>query len=189
MNIHFGRTSEHWDTQDQKELRVLTGQTLPMTSLVFTNDSLLLISATVDWRNNRVVGELPLREVLSGKELGQLKGCTSEIKCIAIDKSGGLLASTETNNDLRLWDLANRSLVRTIRLETVSASLAFSPDGQRLATGHYNGDTTLWDIPALTPLQRYTGHTKGIPGIDFSADGKFLATTGTDGKLAIWPVE
>jgi WD40 repeat protein len=177
------------DVNDQKELHVLAGQTLPVTSLVFTSDGSLLISATGDWRNNRVACEIRLWEVMSGKELAQLQGCTSEIKCIAIDKGGGLLASTEANSDLRLWDVVNRKVLRTIRLESLSGSLAFSPDGQRLATGHYSGSITLWDVPGLTPIQRYTGHAKGIPGIAFSADGKFLATTGTDGKLAIWPVQ
>lgn len=183
------RTIKLWNAQEQKEMRVLTGQSLPVTSLVFINDNSLLVSATGDWRNNRMPGELRLWEATSGKELGQLRGSTSEIKCIAIDKGGGLLASTESNSILGLWDLTNRSLVRTVRLETVSASLAFSRDGQRLATGHYKGGITLWEVPALTPIQHYAGHTKGILGIAFSADGKFLATTGTDEKLAIWPVE
>jgi WD40 repeat protein len=182
-------TVKLWDVKDQKEIHVLAEQSLPVTSLVFTGDGSLLVSATGDWRNNRQPGELRLWEAASGKELAQLKGYTSEIKCIAIDKPGGLLVSTEANNDLRLWDLANRTLLRTIRLESLSGSLAFSPDGQRLATGHYNGGITLWDVPGLTPIQRYAGHTKGIPGIAFSADGKFIATTGTDGKLAIWPVQ
>jgi WD40 repeat protein len=182
-------TIKIWDVSDGKELRVLTEQSLPVTSLAFASRGSLLASATGDWRNNRQPGELRLWDVASGQAVAELRGCASEIKCIAIDPSGKWLASTEANNDLRLWDLADPRLLRTVRLESLSASLAFSPDGQRLATGHYSGGITLWSIPEMMPIQRYTGHTKGIPGIAFSADGKFIATTSTDGKLGIWPVQ
>jgi WD40 repeat protein len=39
-----------------------------------------------------------------------------------------------------------------------------------------------------TLVQRYAGHTKGVPSIAFSPDGKLLATVSTDGTLALWPV-
>jgi WD40 repeat protein len=182
-------TIKLWDASDGKELRVLAEQSLPVTSLAFASGGSLLASATGDWRNNRVPGELRLWDVASGQAVAELRGCASEIKCIAIDPNGKWLASTEANSDLRLWDLTDRRLQKTVRLESLSGSLAFSPDGQRLATGHYSGGITLWSIPEMTPIQRYAGHTKGIPGIAFSADGKFIATTSTDGKLGIWPVQ
>jgi WD40 repeat protein len=88
-----------------------------------------------------------------------------------------------------LWDLKNRQLLRTLRLDSLSGSLAFSPDGKRLVTGHYSGSIVIWDVPDLKPVQRYTGHTKGIPGIAFRPDGKLIATTSLDGKLSLWPVQ
>jgi WD40 repeat protein len=181
-------TIKLWDQIDRKLLHTLAEQSLPVTSLVFTNDGSTLLSATGDWRNNRVPGEIRLWEVASGRELAELKGCASEIKCIAVDKNGELLASTEAGSDLHLWNLKNHQLLRTLRLDSLSGSLAFSPDGKRLATGHYSGSIVLWDVPDLKPVQRYTGHTKGIPGIAFRPDGKLIATTGLDGKLSLWPV-
>jgi WD40 repeat protein len=180
-------TIKLWDVNEKKELRVLAEQSLPVTSLAFTSGGSLLISATGDWRNNREPGELRLWDVTTGRELAELKGCTAEIKCIAVDKSGALVASTESNGDLRLWDLASRTLLRTVRLESLSASLSFSPDGNRLVTGHYSGGITLWRVPDMAVVGRFSGHAKGIPGIAFSADGKSIASVGNDGRLGIWP--
>src|SRR5262249_14165224 len=133
-------------------------------------------------------GEIRLWDVGTGNELAQLRGHNSEIKCLSIDASGKLLASTAANRDVRLWNLADRTELRTIRLDTVSGSLDLSPDGKRLAIGQYSGEVTLWDVANGTIIERFAGHTKGIPGIAISPDGKRIATTSTDGKLGLWPV-
>jgi WD40 repeat protein len=180
-------TIKLWSIADEKEIRVLDAQTLPITSLAFSECSSLLASATGDWRNNQRPGELRLWEVASGKELARLDGHTAEIKCLAIDKSGKLLASSANDLVVRLWNLADRTELLTIRLDVLSGSLTFSPDGERLAMGHYSGNVTVWDVPEGTLVQRYVGHTKGVPGIAFSPDGQLLATVSTDGTLGLWP--
>jgi WD40 repeat protein len=177
-----------WSVTEQKEVRVLEEQSLPITCLAFSKDGAVLISSTGDWRNNQQPGELRLWDVASGQESARLTGHASEIKCIAVDPTGTLLASTAARNEVKLWNLTDRSELKTIRLDSLSGSLAFSPDGKRLAMGHYNGSITLWDVPGMALVQRYAGHTKGIPGIAFHPDGKLLATTSTDAKLGLWPV-
>jgi WD40 repeat protein len=67
-------TIKLWDQNNQKLVRTLAEQSLPVTSLAFANDGSLLFSATGDWRNNRVSGEIRLWDVASGRELAELKG-------------------------------------------------------------------------------------------------------------------
>jgi hypothetical protein len=73
-------------------------------------------------------------------------------------------------------------------------SAAFSPDSKTLATGHTRGAIVLWDMPAATnhkvlvpPLKDIRTFIPTIQAIEFSADGKSLATlNGHKGELMVW---
>ena len=64
--------------------------------------------------------------------------------------------------------------------------LAFSPDGQRLASGD-GSSILLWDLqvphPQPTPL---LGHQGRVQAFTFSPDGKTLASGGGGGTLLLW---
>lgn len=67
------------------------------------------------------------------------------------------------------------------------SALAFSPDGLRLATAG-DPDTRVWSVADGEELLRIaTGATEfyGLR-IDFSPDGRYLATTATDRSVIVW---
>lgn len=64
--------------------------------------------------------------------------------------------------------------------------VAFSPNGQRLATG--SGDTTVrfWDLASETPWRTGTSHTGWVLCLAWSPDGRFLASGSMDSTVCVW---
>lgn len=67
-------------------------------------------------------------------------------------------------------------------------TMAFSPDGKRLATGTDDGRVTVWDVTAGEALAPFGGHDGIVTGLAFSPDGKRLVSTASDGTALVWAV-
>jgi WD40 repeat protein len=66
--------------------------------------------------------------------------------------------------------------------------LAWSPDGQRLATAGNDGAARIWDAGTGALLFTATGHSASIRAVDWSPDGARLATGSDDGTARIWEI-
>ena len=67
-------------------------------------------------------------------------------------------------------------------------ALAFSPDGQLLATGCHDGSVHLWDIATRREVCTLEGHTQGVIYVAFAPDGKTLASGSWDMTVRLWDV-
>ncbi len=56
------------------------------------------------------------------------------------------------------------------------ASVAFSPDGQTLASGSDDSTIVLWDVAHRQPRDTLRGHAGAVAGVAFSPDGRTLAS-------------
>ena len=65
-------------------------------------------------------------------------------------------------------------------------ALAFSPCGQRLATGSLDGAVILWDVQTGKAVHRMVGQFPRVSALSFSADGARLACGSVDGSIRVW---
>ncbi len=92
-----------------------------------------------------------------------------------------------TDNHVDLCNYPNETPVRIFETPNRVYTLAWSPDGARLAASTEDGDVYLWE--------RSTGNTRVLRGhsepcvrLTFSPDGKLLASGSRDGTTRFWDV-
>ncbi|MGH3837074.1 MAG: TIR domain-containing protein, partial [Pseudonocardiaceae bacterium] len=101
-----------------------------------------------------------------------------------------LSPTTEARGSL-LSTFANPYATRLTGHTSDVYEVAFSPDGQTLATSSGDMTVRLWDIrtPYLPrPLGTLIGHDDVVRSVAFSPDGHTLATTSADGTVELWDI-
>jgi WD40 repeat protein len=74
------------------------------------------------------------------------------------------------------------------RVAGPSLSVAFSPDGRRLATGGAANTVKIWDVQTAELLRTLEGHKGEIYTVAFSpvGDGRLVASAGEDSVVKVW---
>ena len=65
-------------------------------------------------------------------------------------------------------------------------SVAFSPDGQILASGSEDNTIKLWQPSTGKEIRTLTGHSYSVNSIAFSPDGQLLASGSSDNTIKLW---
>ena len=74
----------------------------------------------------------------------------------------------------------------TLTGHTKIGSIAFSPNGNTLASGNTDGTIHLWDTVTGANQRTFTGYTRLVRSIAFSPDGTTLASGNEDGTVLLW---
>ena len=87
------------------------------------------------------------------------------------------------------WDLTTRQPVgHVLRHPGAVSALAFSPDGQTIASGCEDGMARLWDANTGDLRVRPLPHQAWVFAVAFSPDGKTVLTGGRDQTARLWDV-
>ena len=161
----------------------LAGNAGTVYSLAFSPDGRSLASANDN--GTSLLWSLP-RTVLTGG--------TRAILSVAVSPDGRTLAGGY-DGYVALWDVADPTHPRPLGQLPLTtgavSSMAFSPNGQILATGGYDGHVRLWNTadPAHpTALGQSMIPAGSIYSVAFSPDGRTLAAGGGDDYVGFWNV-
>ncbi|MBM4424710.1 MAG: hypothetical protein FJ030_15215, partial [Chloroflexi bacterium] len=124
-----------------------------------------------------------------------------DITALALDPDGNMLV-VASGGIVQLWDLtaSATSFVHQADLDIDEAevnTLAFSPDGSRLAVGScyreensscVEGWILVWDVHGGTLIAELLGHSGEVIAMDFDPDGATLASAG-GGSIIVWDLQ
>ncbi len=145
-----------------------------------------------------LVATLGMGDQRGERPCADLRGCDGAVQRVAFSPDGKWLASVDKHGDVRVWDIATRTVVqrlaprgKTITGDTVGSinhrqveSVAFSPDGTLLAEATSEssllGSARLWDPGTGMQVRMLAEGERNVREIVFSPDGKQVAFNARD---------
>ncbi|HSJ59223.1 MAG TPA: WD40 repeat domain-containing protein, partial [Anaerolineae bacterium] len=137
-------------------------------------------------------GKLIVWDSQTGETLFDYQDAVGGLKSVAFSPDGKLLAigsTGEPENPIgtaTILEVASGDILSTMPGHAGWVwDLAFSPDGQRLATVDYRGVGRVWDVHTGETLVMLTGPPSGF-SVAFCSTGDRLATGSGDGTITLW---
>jgi WD40 repeat protein/serine/threonine protein kinase len=143
----------------------------------------------------RYVQQLCHTELLKIKE-------THEARSVAFSPDGRLLATctgvwgthdfygergSTFPGEVKVWDAVSGELLWTGKEHQGSVmSVAFSPDGERLASGSWDQTVRIWNVRTGEVEQVLFGQEGMIHAVAYSPDGRLVAAATWQGKVCLW---
>jgi hypothetical protein len=172
-----------WDVASGQEVAVLRKHEDRVFQVAFSPDGTRVASGSLD-------KTVRLWDVASGREAAVLRGHEAPITSLAFSPEGTYVASaaafpdwTPGSSDMtvRLWDGYNGQEIALLRgHEEPVESIAFSPDGKRIASASRDGTLRLWDASTGQEGAVLRGHERQVLRVAFTPDGTRLASAPHD---------
>ncbi|RKP12721.1 WD40 repeat-like protein [Piptocephalis cylindrospora] len=107
------------------------------------------------------------------------------IDTVTINQSGEWLALGSSKlGQLLVWEWQSESYVLKQQGHYHDmACLAYSPDGQYLATGGEDGKVKVWVVATSFCLVTFSEHTAGVTALEFTKQGQVLVSASLDGTV------
>jgi WD40 repeat protein len=179
-----------WDLKEGKAVRkygTLAPHRGPVYGLAVSPDGKTLYTAA----HEQAPFDIRMWETDTGKLLGTVKVEDWSI-ALAVSPDGKHLLFGDTKGRVILWDIETKSEVRRFDgHKSHVRAVAFSPDGETIATGGFDADPTvrIWEVKSGNLLHTREGHAVGVHAIAFSADGKRVVSGGWDKQVRLWDVD
>jgi serine/threonine protein kinase len=135
--------------------------------------------------SNTTTGSISAQPVRIATPIARLIGHTGPVTALFYSDDGTALISASKDATVKIWTAASATLKRTIEMDDGPAS-AMSVAGNRLLTGHANGNVVLWDWERAEKIATYKRNDAEIWSVAFLGSGQRFAAAGHDWKIAVW---
>lgn len=200
-----------WDTKDAKLKALCEGHPHPVKvrSVAFSPNRDTLASLSLSIQSSGHKAEILLWDAATGEYQFTLKGHSKILdnripdqSGLAFSPNGEILVSGSGDGTIRLWNAKTavsnsffhrlwRTFFRhhkaTLKGHTYHVlSVAFSPDGQTIASSSSDKTVRLWDLRRRKLKATLIEHEIDVKCVAFSPDGQTLVSGDKDGTIYLW---
>jgi WD40 repeat protein/serine/threonine protein kinase len=189
-------TIKIWNATTGREMHSFQAHENNVSGLVFSPDSRKMSTASLD-------GSVKVFDAETGQERFTLcRTLNAEAKRVAFSPDGRWVAAgigfvnPAVPGEVKVWDaITGQECLSLGEHSGEVTAVAFSPDGQRLASASFFGIVTLWNVQTGRQILTFRAHRCRIDHVAFSPDGKQLASapsdyrTKADADVKIWDAQ
>ncbi|CAI7600497.1 unnamed protein product [Penicillium discolor] len=183
-------TIKRWDNTIGAIQKVV-GHSDRASTVAFSPDCKLIASGSPD-------ETIKLWDAATGDLRKTIAGQLNPVRDLAFSPDNRQMASC-TYRTLKLWDVVTGDLQNSSKSDDPFITVAFSPDGKQIASGHVKGNINLWDTATGDHQKALVGHKSKIESVTglnvfdvsvktvtFSPDGKLIASASADATIKLW---
>lgn len=188
VGMYNGISLAIWDPSTGEQKGTLDAENELIQKITYNPDGSLLAGAGF-------LGVIKIWDMDSYNLTKKLTGHVGGIYGLSFSPDSKLLATCGMDNTVRIWDIATEKEIHQIAEEgaIIMSDVKFSPDGKTLAVSSWDHKIRVYNSSDWSLKYTLEGHTNMIMSIDFSVDGRYLASgagnntvSKADNSVIVW---
>lgn len=175
-------TIDFWDVEKREKTVSIRAHSKQIVGIAFSADGSMMATGARD-ENIVKVWDVTAKEVRH-----ILFGHTDSVAAVAFSFDGQLLASVSDDGTAKLWSTVHGEQLASYSTPFALKTLAFSPDGTRLAAAGHFQTIHIWDLTEHRLLHEFQAHWGRIRSLFFSDNGTMLISRGEDNAVRQWRI-